>query len=134
VSEGAAGAGADPGALADRVEIRGLRLEATHGVTAEERSAPQTFEVDLDLYLRQPAEITHDELGRTADYTTAIGAARRVLEGPPRRLLETLAEEVAAAVLADEAVAGVTVAVRKLSPPVPEALSSAGVRVTRGRL
>lgn len=127
-------ASAGPGdAGGDRVEIRGLRVEAVHGVGEQERSSPQPFELDLDLYLRQSAAAAHDELGRTADYARALDAVRDVLAGPPRQLLETLAEEVAAAVLADEAVAAVTVAVRKLAPPVPQTLASAGVRITRRR-
>lgn len=126
--DGAAGTGGT-----DRVEIRGLRLEGTHGVGEQERGAPQPFEVDLDLYLRQPAAAAHDDIGRTADYVAAVQAAERVVGGPPRHLLETIAEELAATVLADEAVAAVTVAVRKLAPPVPQVVSSAGVRITRRR-
>jgi dihydroneopterin aldolase len=47
-------------------------------------------------------------------------------------LLEALAERVAAAVLAADArIAAVTVAARKLEPPVPQPLASSGVRITR---
>ena len=128
----ASGGGPEVGDV-DRVEIRGLRIEAAHGVGEDERAAPQPFELDMDLYLRQPAAGAHDDLGRTADYVAALEAAERVLEGPPRHLLETLAEEIAAAVLADEALSAVTVALRKLAPPVPQTLGSAGVRLTRRR-
>jgi dihydroneopterin aldolase len=56
-----------------------------------------------------------------------------VVQGTPRRLLEALAEDIALAVLADVKVDAVTVAIRKLRPPVPFTLGSAGVRVTRRR-
>jgi len=50
------------------------------------------------------------------------------------QLLERLAELVAEAVLGlDDRVHAVTVAVRKLRPPVPHQLGTAGVRVTRSR-
>lgn len=118
---------------ADRIEVRGLRLDAVHGVSEEERAAPQPFEVDLDLHVALAPAGAADELSATADYAAAVAAAASVLRGPPRRLLETLAADVADAVLADGRVQAVTVAVRKLRPPVPELLSSAGVRITRRR-
>lgn len=117
----------------DRIEIRGLRLEAVHGVDDEERRAPQPLEVDLDLHLSLSEAAAHDELSRTADYAAAVEAALSVVGGAPRHLLETLAADVAEAVLADRRVAAVTVAVRKLRPPVPHQLGSAGVRITRRR-
>ncbi|HUY63422.1 MAG TPA: dihydroneopterin aldolase [Acidimicrobiales bacterium] len=125
------GAALSPGG--DRIEIRGLRYDAVHGVLEEERSAPQPFEVDLDLYVDLRPASTADDLGDSADYGRAVAAAASVLGGPPRQLLEALAEDIAAAVLGDPRVVSVTVAVRKLRPPVPERLASAGVRVTRRR-
>lgn len=127
---GPAGATSGPG---DRIEIRGLVVDAVHGVHEDERAAPQPFEVDLDLEVDTAGAAAGDALDATADYALAVRAASAVLLGPPRRLLETLAEEIADAVLADPVVAAVTVAVRKLRPPVPERLASAGVRITRRR-
>lgn len=123
---------APPGG-ADRIEIRGLVAEAVHGVGEAERRSPQPFEVDLDLYLDLAPAAAGDDLGATADYAAAVDAAMAVLRGRHRLLLETLAEEMAGAVLADPRVEAVTVAVRKLAPPVPERIRSAGVRVTRRR-
>ena len=48
-------------------------------------------------------------------------------------LLERLAERVAEIVLADERVLAVTVAARKLRPPVAQQLTTSGVRLTRTR-
>jgi dihydroneopterin aldolase len=49
-------------------------------------------------------------------------------------LLETVAERVASTVLATDArITGVTVAVRKLRPPVPQDLATSGVRISRQR-
>lgn len=117
----------------DRVEIRGLRVEAVHGVLPAEQRSSQPFELDLDLHLDLSVAARSDELGDSADYAAAVDVACAVLRGPSRRLLETLAEDVAAAVLRDTRVAEVTVAVRKLRPPVPEDIVSAGVRIHRRR-
>jgi 7,8-dihydroneopterin aldolase/epimerase/oxygenase len=119
--------------LGDRIEIRGLRADARHGVSEGEQAVTQPFEVDLDLYLPLSDAAVADELGATADYAWALQAVSGVLLGPPRRLLETLAEEMAAAVLAGGQVTAVTVTLRKLRPPVPGQLGSAGVRITRHR-
>ena len=121
------------GPPADRIEVRGLRLEAVHGVEEAERSAPQPFEVDLDLCLSLSPAGSSDGLEDTCDYATAVSRVVSVLLGPPRRLLETLAEEIACALLADGRVEAVTVVVRKLRPPVEHQLASAGVRITRRR-
>ncbi|MHB8330295.1 MAG: dihydroneopterin aldolase [Acidimicrobiales bacterium] len=117
----------------DRVELRKLRVDAVHGLLDEERTAPQPFEVDLDLYLDLATAGSADDLSATADYAAAVDAAVAVLRGPPVALLETLAAEIATAVLGGGRVLAVTVSVRKLRPPVPHQLGSAGVRITRGR-
>ena len=117
----------------DCIEVRGLRVNGHHGVTEAERAEAQPFEVDLDLYLALSPAAAGDDLERTSDYAAAVAAAVAVLQGAPRRLLETLAEDIAAAVLADTKVDVVTVSVRKLRPPVPFTLGSAGVRVSRRR-
>ena len=106
---------------------------AVHGLLEQERAAPQPFEIDLDLFLDTAVAGGADDIGATADYAAAVDAAVGVLAGPPRLLLESLAEAVAAAVLEDRRVDVVTVAVRKLAPPVAHELASAGVRITRGR-
>jgi 2-amino-4-hydroxy-6-hydroxymethyldihydropteridine diphosphokinase len=63
-----------------------------------------------------------------------VAAAAAVVTGEQWRLLERLARRVAEAVLAtDRRVAAVTVSVRKLRPPVPADLASAGARLRVGR-
>jgi len=118
---------------ADRIEVRGLRLVGRHGLLPEERSRSQPFEIDLDLEVDLVAAGASDALADTADYGAVIGVAAAVLAGPPHDLLESLAAAIAAAVLADARVTSVTVAVRKLRPPVPYDVDSTGVRITRPR-
>jgi dihydroneopterin aldolase len=60
-------------------------------------------------------------------------AVERVVTAEHHQLLERLAERIAEEVLGDERVAAVTVAVRKLRPPVPQDLDTSGVRITRSR-
>ena len=117
----------------DRIELRGLRVVGTHGVLAEERERAQPFEVDLDLDVDLTKPGSSDALGDTIDYGSVVEAVAGVITGPHSDLLEHLAERIASAALAAGAplTEAVTVTVRKLRPPVPFELGSAGVTVTR---
>lgn len=122
-------AGAEP----DRIEVRGIRVTGVHGVLPEERQRAQPFEIDLDLDLVHRRAAGSDELADTADYGAAVSAVVDVVSMRSFRLLESLASAVADAVLADPMVEAVTVTVRKLRPPVPYQVASAGVRLRRVR-
>ncbi|MGI8685880.1 MAG: dihydroneopterin aldolase [Acidimicrobiales bacterium] len=117
----------------DVIEIRGLRALGRHGCLPEEKERDQPFEVDIDVHLDLSAAGASDELADTLDYGAVVTAAAAVVAGPPAALLERVAERIAAGVLADGRVTAVTVAVRKLRPPVPVDLATAGVRITRRR-
>jgi len=119
------------GAGRDRIELRGLRVLGTHGVLPEEQSRAQPFEVDLDLEadLRLPGR--SDLLADTVDYGALAEQVAAVVGGERHALLERLAARIAETVLDDRRVMSVTVTLRKLRPPVPVDLASAGVRVVR---
>lgn len=80
--------------------MEGLRLQGTHGVYDAERRRPQPFLIDLDLRLDLRAAAAGDDLGASCDYGAAARIAAEVLAGPPRRLIETLAAEIAERLLA----------------------------------
>ena len=112
--------------------MRGLRALGTHGALPEEQERAQPFEVDVDLDVDLRAAGDSDDLGHTVDYGAVAAAVARIVVGERHRLLERLAERIAEeARAADGRVRSVTVAVRKLHPPVPVDLASAGVRITR---
>ena len=118
----------------DRIEIRGLRLLAHVGVPDAERAVAQPVELDIDLEvdLRDAAE--SDAVTDTVDYGAVAGAVAEVVTDRRFALLERLAADVADTVLAHDArTRAVTVAVRKLRPPVPLDVGSTGVRLRRTR-
>jgi dihydroneopterin aldolase len=125
-------AAADP-LYPDRIELRGLRVLGAHGALPEERERAQPFEVDLDLELDLQPAGRSDRLADTVDYGSVTQAVAAVVSGPHVELLEYLAEQVAVAALACGAphTTAVTVSVRKLRPPVPQDLHSAGVTIRR---
>ncbi|MHB1710846.1 MAG: dihydroneopterin aldolase [Acidimicrobiales bacterium] len=121
-------------ATSDRIELRGIRVLGTHGVLPEERQRPQPFEVDIDVDLDLTPGGRSDVLADTVDYAGVVERTRAVVEGPHSyRLLEALADAIAAASMEDPRVRSVTVTLRKLRPPLVADIGTVGVRVTRER-
>jgi dihydroneopterin aldolase/2-amino-4-hydroxy-6-hydroxymethyldihydropteridine diphosphokinase len=120
--------------VTDVVEVRGLRVSGHHGANPGEQDEAQPFEVDLDVEADLSAAGATDDLAATVDYGALVRAAAAVVEGERWQLLERIAHRIAEDVLAtDHRVMGVTVVVRKLQPPVPQRLATAGVRIRRRR-
>ena len=112
--------------------MRGLRVVGVHGALPEEEQRAQPFEVDLDLAADLTTAGTTDALADTIDYGLVVGVVERTVSHERHRLLERLAARIADEVLAvDPRIDKVTVTVRKLRPPVPVDLASAGVSITR---
>jgi dihydroneopterin aldolase len=117
--------------VSDVIELRGLRCRAVVGVLAEERRRPQTIEIDLTLERSFTEAALNDDLTATTNYADVLALAEHVAVDGEFLLLETLAYHLAREVLAiDPAVSQVSVAVRKVHPPVPEDVASVGVRTT----
>ena len=120
---------------ADRIELHGLRVVGSVGALPEERERRQPLEIDLDLAVDLTPAGASDDLVDTVDYGLVCQRVEQLVVGGSHTvLLEALAEKIAARVLGlDERIAGVTVAVRKVRPPVPQDLATSGVRISRSR-
>ncbi len=119
----------------DRIELRGIRCVGTHGVLAEEQERAQPFEVDLDLAVDLHRAGDSDALEDTVDYGAVAHVVASTVSGPRSfALLEALARQVADDVLAlDIRISSVTVALRKLRPPLAVDIETVGIRVVRYR-
>ena len=116
----------------DRIELRALRVLARCGVLPEEIERAQPLEIDLVIEADLTAAGASDELDDTIDYGAVVDAVVAATDGHTK-LLERLAAKVADAVLAEPRVVAAEVSVRKLRPPVPHDLGTAGVSVRRTR-
>ena len=113
-----------------RIRLLGLEAYGHHGDLPAERELGAQFSLDLELLTDTRAVAETDRLrGGAVDYVKVEALARRLLEGPPFRLLETLAERLAAAILEQPGVLEVTVRVTK-RPPLPH-LRAFTVEITR---
>jgi dihydroneopterin aldolase len=107
------------------VELAGLELPGRHGVEDRERETEQPFLYDIELELPEPGA---DDIEHTADYRRVAEVIAAVSEHRQFRLLESLAAEVADALLDRFAAQRVRVRVRKpqvqLGAPVEHAAAS----------
>ena len=117
----------------DAIQVRGLRALTICGALPEEQERAQPVEVDLDVIVDLTNAGASDALDDTVDYAAIAADVERVLTTERFVLLERLAQRLTEVVLVDERVQAVTVAVRKLRPPVPQQLDTTGVRITRRR-
>lgn len=101
----------------DRICINGLRINCHVGVPDEERAQPQELLVSVVMFPQQSEESLNDEIERTIDYYAVSLRLEEVACGKPRKLIETLAEDLAACVLDEFEVSAVSVEVEKFILP-----------------
>jgi dihydroneopterin aldolase len=92
-----------------RIFLSGIRSSGHHGARPREKDEPQEFVVDLDLEV----EVASDRIVATADYREVSDAVRSVITDRSFDLIESMAEAIAAAVLAMPHVVRVTAVVHK---------------------
>ena len=119
--------------MTDRIFIRDLKVEAKVGVTEEERSRPQGLTINIEIAADLRDAGSTDDIARTIDYGEVAMAAADLVRATEVRLLETLAERIAAQISTSERVEMVTVEIAKDVPPIPERLRDVGVRIERTR-
>jgi dihydroneopterin aldolase len=102
--------------MVDRIILKGIRVSGRHGVSAEERADAQEFEIDLACSTDATAAARSNELSATVDYARLSRIAVSVATGGSYRLLETLAERIAQAILSELRPSWLRVRVTKLAP------------------
>jgi dihydroneopterin aldolase len=115
--------------VSDLIELRELRCSAVVGVLAEERVRAQPLVFDLDIERSFEVAAMNDDIEATTNYAAVLSLTANVATEGRFLLLETLAQRVAHEILAyDAEIIAVTVAVRKVRPPVAQDVASVGVR------
>jgi dihydroneopterin aldolase len=97
--------------------IDGLMVETRIGVPAEERAKPQQVEVNVVMTSALDFATMGDEVERTIDYHAVVLAIQKLAATGERRLIETLAADIAAMVRREYGAARVRVEVRKFILP-----------------
>jgi 7,8-dihydroneopterin aldolase/epimerase/oxygenase len=119
--------------MTDQLAVRGIEIEAHHGVFDFERRDGQTFLVDLLLELDTREAAAADDLSRTVDYGALVTEVVAAVEKDPVDLIETLAQRIADVCLVFEHVATVRVTVHKPHAPIAATFSDVALTITRSR-
>jgi dihydroneopterin aldolase len=112
----------------DRIKIRGLTVVANIGVPEEERAMPQRLSLNVTLIPRNALTGLGDQIQGTVDYAEVATLCRKLASQRPRRLIETLAEELANSLLAAFPLRTATVEVEKYILPD---VASVSTRITK---
>jgi dihydroneopterin aldolase/2-amino-4-hydroxy-6-hydroxymethyldihydropteridine diphosphokinase len=117
----------------DQIELRGLRVRGRHGVLPFERRDGQDFLIDAVLSVDTRPAAAADDLTLTADYGALSERLAQIVAGEPVQLIETLAQRLAQACLAEPAVQQVRITVHKPQAPISLPFSDVAVTITRDR-
>ena len=112
----------------DLIEIRELEISARIGVPDDERATTQRLTVSVVLQPRHAFAELRDELARTVDYAAVCDALQQLASRSEVRLIETLADALAAHLLTHFPVRRVELELRKFILPQTKFVA---VRVTR---
>lgn len=119
--------------MADRIELRGLKVRGQHGVFDHERANGQDFVVDIMVWIDLAGAAASDDLADTYDYAALARLAADVVAGPACNLIETVGAQIADQVMDDERVHAVEVVVHKPQAPIPQQFADVAVVVRRSR-
>jgi 7,8-dihydroneopterin aldolase/epimerase/oxygenase len=122
-------------AMTDAILLRGLGFYGYHGVHQQETELGQRFLVDIVAHCDLRPAGRSDDIEQTVSYSDLHAIAREVVEGPPCRLIETVAERIAGRILMDcPRIDAVEIEIRKPAAPITTgAIDFAGVRIVRHR-
>ena len=103
--------------MKDKISIAEIEVECRIGVPDEERSAPQRLLISLELEKNLSIAARSDDLTKTIDYHVVWLRVREICSEKERRLIETLAEEIAEIILREFMPETVRVEIRKFILP-----------------
>lgn len=114
-----------------RVFIRDLELTASIGVHPQEKAKPQRVRLNIDLEVRGSQAAIADDIRNVVSYEAVIERIERIVAEGHVHLVETLAERIAQACLADDRVLSARIRVEK--PDIVPNAKSVGVEIERRR-
>ena len=118
----------------DKIILTGIEIFGRHGCSVEEQKLGQFFKVDLELNLSLEAAGKTDNISETVDYSQVLFDVERIVGGTPRKLIETVAEEIADTLLEKyPKVESLKVVLHKPNAPLPVRYFEAAVEIARRR-
>jgi dihydroneopterin aldolase len=119
----------------DKIVMTGLQFYGYHGVFPEENAIGQRYQVDVELLLPLDKPGLSDRVEDTVNYAEAYEVIRQIVEGQVFKLIEALAEHIAAALLQTyTSINEIIVRVLKPHPPVKMFFDGVRVEIHRKRV
>jgi FolB domain-containing protein len=114
------------------IGIQGLAVTAFVGVPDEERATAQRLLLDLRFAAVTQPEALNDDLMLTVDYYAVSLRASEIVAEHPRKLIETLADELSERLLKEYSLSWIELTIRKFILPQTEWVSVSIRRETNG--
>ena len=120
--------------MADRIELKGLKVYAHHGVLPHETEHGQPFTIDITCWLDFKNAAKTDDLTQTVNYAELAQLAHDIATQAPKQLIETVASEIADTAMARfQQLHAVEVGVHKKNAPIPLLFDDVAVIARRSR-
>jgi dihydroneopterin aldolase len=117
----------------DKILISAIDCVAAIGVTPEERTMKQRLSIDVEVLTDAARAAQNDSLRDALDYSQVAILVMDVCRSRDFHLIETLAELLAARILAGFPTPQVRVLVRKISPVVEPRVNYVSIEIVRSR-
>ncbi len=118
----------------DIITLKSLKFHGYHGYYDEERKEGNHFETDIIAKGDFKQSIRQDHLNKTFNYELAESTARKVFDGEPEKLIESLCFKIGENLFnASPAITELVVSVRKMNPPVNSPAEYAEITMTWNR-
>ncbi len=116
----------------DEIILNGMQFYGYHGVFPEETIIGQRFIVDVHLRLDLRQAGNTDLVKYTIDYGKVYNVVKTVVEGAPKKLIESVADTIAVELLNTFGkLNSVIVQVQKPAAPIPGIFDNVCVRIER---
>ena len=116
----------------DKIKINNIELYAYHGVSNEEKTLGQIFQIDVELQINKLFS-DNDLIESTIDYTKVFKIVSKKFVQPINNLIETAANRVANNLIELYDVKTVKIIVRKPSVPIGGICDSVEIEVNRNK-
>lgn len=120
--------------MADLILVEGLSVLALVGIYPHEWTTRQPLLVDLALHVDVREAALGQDFRQTVDYERAAALAREVIESGHHKLVETVAESIAARLLAELGPRLERVRVRVAKPHAVPGARAVAVEIERERV
>jgi len=117
--------------MKDTILVKGLEVPLHIGVPDEERENPQVIKMHLELIPENGFSDLNDDIEKTVNYYDVSQRVKELAAERPRKLIETLAEEIAGMILREFAVVELVLEIEKFILPDTDFV---GLRMQRSRV